>query len=206
MEHNNLFNFEEFKTGQEKFSEVGPVYNELETKSLNIDNIQEAIKITNEFIYDLKQKIKDLKEKDRKFIDDSKDVIDIYNLMILKQKLQENLRKIHNMFSEKKEDLSYIQKKIAISQNFPNIISIEKSKLSILRLELTHLIREENSYKEKIMNIDTEIALNYRKNNLGKNKGLKIKQELVILRENLLRKEETIKALEYEKVNFNMKM
>jgi len=206
MEHNNFFNFEEFKTGQEKFSEVGPVYNELETKSLNIDNIQEAIKITNEFIYDLKQKIKDLKEKDRKFIDDSKDVIDIYNLMILKQKLQENLRKIHNMFSEKKEDLSYIQKKIAISQNFPNIISIEKSKLSILRLELTHLIREENSYKEKIMNIDTEIALNYRKNNLGKNKGLKIKQELVLLRENLLRKEETIKALEYEKVNFNMKM
>ena len=205
MEHNNFFNFEEFKTGQEKFSEVGPVYNELETKSLNIDNIQEAIKITNEFIYDLKQKIKDLKEKDRKFIDDSKDVIDIYNLMILKQKLQENLRKIHNMFSEKKEDLSYIQKKIAISQNFPNIISIEKSKLSILRLELTHLIREENSYKEKIMNIDTEIALNYRKNNLGKNKGLKIKQELVLLRENLLRKEETIKALEYEKVNFNMK-
>ena len=206
MEHNNFFNFEEFKTGQEKFSEVGPVYNELETKSLNIDNIQEAIKITNEFIYDLKQKIKDLKEKDRKFIDDSKDVIDIYNLMILKQKLQENLRKIHNMFSEKKEDLSYIQKKIAISQNFPNIISIEKSKLSILRLELTHLIREENSYKEKIMNIDTEIALNYRKNNLGKNKGLKIKQELVLLRENLLRKEETVKALEYEKVNFNMKM
>jgi len=206
MEHNNFFNFEEFKTGQEKFSEVGPVYDELETKSLNIDNIQEAIKITNEFIYDLKQKIKDLKEKDRKFIDDSKDVIDIYNLMILKQKLQENLRKIHNMFSEKKEDLSYIQKKIAISQNFPNIISIEKSKLSILRLELTHLIREENSYKEKIMNIDTEIALNYRKNNLGKNKGLKIKQELVLLRENLLRKEETIKALEYEKVNFNMKM
>jgi hypothetical protein len=205
MEHNNFFNFEEFKTGQEKFSEVGPVYNELETKSLNIDNIQEAIKITNEFIYDLKQKIKDLKEKDRKFIDDSKDVIDIYNLMILKQKLQENLRKIHNMFSEKKEDLSYIQKKIAISQNFPNIISIEKSKLSILRLELTHLIREENSYKEKIMNIDTEIALNYRKNNLGKNKGLKIKQELVLLRENLLRKEETIKALEYEKMNFNMK-
>ena len=206
MEHNNFFNFEEFKTGQEKFSEVGPVYNELETKSLNIDNIQEAIKITNEFIYDLKQKIKDLKEKDRKFIDDSKDVIDIYNLMILKQKLQENLRKIHNMFSEKKEDLSYIQKKIAISQNFPNIISIEKSKLSILRLELTHLIREENSYKEKIMNIDTEIALNYRKNNLGKNKGLKIKQELVLLRENLLRKEETVKALEYEKVNFNRKM
>ncbi|MHA1256565.1 MAG: hypothetical protein ACTSPS_13300 [Promethearchaeota archaeon] len=206
MEHNNFFDFEEFKTGQEKFSEVGQVYNELETKSLNIDNIQEAIKITNEFIYDLKQKIKNLKEKDRKFIDDSKDVIDIYNLMILKQKLQENLRKIHNMFSEKKEDLSYIQKKIAISQNFPNIISIEKSKLSILRLELTHLIREENSYKEKIMNIDTEIALNYRKNNLGKNKGLKIKQELVLLRENLLRKEETIKALEYEKVNFNMKM
>lgn len=206
MEHNNFFNFEEFKAGQEKISEVGPVYDELETKSLNIDNIQEAIKITNEFIYDLKQKIKDLKEKDRKFIDDSKDVIDIYNLMILKQKLQENLRKIHNMFSEKKEDLSYIQKKIAISQNFPNIISIEKSKLSILRLELTHLIREENSYKEKIMNIDTEIALNYRKNNLGKNKGLKIKQELVLLRENLLRKEETLKALEYEKVNFNMKM
>ncbi len=206
MEHNNFFNFEEFKTSQEKFSEVGPVYDELETKSLNIETIQEAIKITNEFIYDLKQKIKDLKEKDRKFIDDSKDVIDIYNLMILKQKLQENLRKIHNMFSEKKEDLSYIQKKIAISQNFPNIISIEKSKLSILRLELTHLIREENSYKEKIMNIDTEIALNYRKNNLGKNKGLKIKQELVLLRENLLRKEETVKALEYEKVNFNMKM
>lgn len=206
MEHNNFFNFEEFKAGQEKISEVGPVYDQLETKSLNIDNIQEAIKITNEFIYDLKQKIKDLKEKDRKFIDDSKDVIDIYNLMILKQKLQENLRKIHNMFSEKKEDLSYIQKKIAISQNFPNIISIEKSKLSILRLELTHLIREENSYKEKIMNIDTEIALNYRKNNLGKNKVLKIKQELVLLRENLLRKEETLKALEYEKVNFNMKM
>ena len=206
MEHNNFFNFEEFKTSQEKFSEVGPVYDKLETKSLNIETIQEAIKITNEFIYDLKQKIKDLKEKDRKFIDDSKDVIDIYNLMILKQKLQENLRKIHNMFSEKKEDLSYIQKKIAISQNFPNIISIEKSKLSILRLELTHLIREENSYKEKIMNIDTEIALNYRKNNLGKNKGLKIKQELVLLRENLLRKEETVKALEYEKVNFNMKM
>ena len=205
MEHNNFFNFEEFKTGQEKFSEVGPVYDELETKSLNISNIQEAIKITNEFIYDLKQKIKDLKEKDRKFIDDSKDVIDIYNLMILKQKLKENLRKIHNMFSEKKEDLSYIQKKIAISQNFPNIISIEKSKLSILRLELTHLKREENSYKEKIMNIDTEITLNYRKNNLGKNKGLKIKQELVLLRENLLRKEETLKALEYEKINFNIK-
>ena len=125
--------------------------------------------------------------------------------MILKQKLKENLRKIHNMFSEKKEDLSYIKKKIAISQNFPHIISIENSKLSILRLELTHLIREENSYKEKIMNIDTEIALNYRKNNLGKNKGFKIKQELVILRENLLRKEETIKALEFEKLNFNMK-
>ena len=205
MEYNNFFNFEEFKTSQEKFSEVGPVYDELETKSLNIETIQEAIKITNEFIYDLKQKIKDLKEKDRKFIDDSKDVIDIYNLMILKQKLKENLRKIHNMYGEKKEDLSYIQKKIAISQNFPNIISIEKSKLSILRLELTHLIREENSYKEKIMNIDTEIALNYRKNNLGKNKGLKIKQELVLLRENLLRKEETLKALEYEKINFNIK-
>jgi hypothetical protein len=205
MEYDNFFNFQEFKTGQEKFSEVSPVYDELETKSLNIDNIQEAIKITNEFICDLKQKIKDLKEKDRKFIDDSKDVIDIYNLMILKQKLKENLRKIHNMFSEKKEDLSYIQKKIAISQNFPNIISIENSKLSILRLELTHLKREENSYKEKIMNIDTEITLNYRKNNLGKNKGLKMKQELVLLRENLLRKEETLKALEYEKMNFNMK-
>ncbi len=111
MEYDNFFNFEEFKTGQEKFSEVGPVYDELETKSLNIDNIQEAIKITNEFIYDLKQKIKNLKEKDRKFIDDSKDVIDIYNLMILKQKLKENLRKIEKMFNEKKEDLSYIQKK-----------------------------------------------------------------------------------------------
>jgi len=109
------------------------------------------------------------------------------------------------MFNEKKEDLSYIQKKITVSQNFPNIISIEKSKLSILRLELTHLKREENSYKEKIMNIDTEITLNYRKNNLGKNKGLKIKQELVILRENLLRKEEMLKALDYEKLNFNVK-
>ncbi len=206
MEYDNFFNFEEFKPGHEKFSEVSSIYDELEIKSLNVENIQKEIRINNEDIHDLKQKIKDLKEKDRKFIDDSKDVIDIYNLMILKQKLQENLRKIHNIFSEKKEDLSYSQKKIAISQNFPNIISIEKSKLSILRLELTHLIREENSYKEKIMNIDTEIALNYRKNNLGKNKGLKIKQELVLLRENLLRKEETLKALEYEKVNFNMKM
>ncbi len=56
------------------------------------------------------------------------------------------------------------------------------------------------------MNIDTEITLNYRKNNLGKNKGLKIKQELVILRENLLRKEEVIKALENEKFNFKMKI
>lgn len=202
MEYNNFFNFEEFKTGQEKFSEVSPIYDELEIKFLNIENIQKEIRMTNEDICELKQKIKDLKEKDRKFIEDSKDVIDIYNLMILKQKLQENLRKIHNMFSEKKEDLSYIQKKIAISQNFPNIISIEKSKLSILRLELTHIKREENSYKEKIMNIETEIALNYRKNNLGKNKGLKIKQELVILRENLLRKEETLKALDYEKLNF----
>jgi len=205
MEYDNFFNFEEFKTGQEKFSKVSSIYDELEIKSINIENIQKEIRINNEDIHDLKLKIKDLKEKDRKFIQDSKDVIEIYNLMILKQKLQENLRKIHNMFSEKKEDLSYIQKKIAISQNFPNIISIEKSKLSILRLELTHLKREENSYKEKIMNIDTEIALNYRKNNLGKNKGLKIKQELVILRENLLRKEETLKALDYEKVNFNVK-
>ena len=56
------------------------------------------------------------------------------------------------------------------------------------------------------MNIDTEIALNYRKNNLGKNKGLKIKQELVILRENLLKKEEVLKALENEKINFKMKI
>ena len=202
MEYNNFFNFEEFKTGQEKFSEVSPIYDELEIKFLNIENIQKEIRITNEDICELKQKIKDLKEKDRKFIEDSKDVIDIYNLMILKQKLKENLRKIQKIFSEKKEDLSYIQKKIAVSQNFPNIISIEKSKLSILRLELTHIKREENSYKEKIMNIETEIALNYRKNNLGKNKGLKIKQELVILRENLLRKEETLKALDYEKLNF----
>ena len=205
MEYNNFFNFEEFKTGQEKFSEVSPIYDELEIKFLNIENIQKEIRITNEDICELKQKIKDLKEKDRKFIEDSKDVIDIYNLMILKQKLKENLRKIQKIFSEKKEDLSYIQKKIAVSQNFPNIISIEKSKLSILRLELTHLKREENSYKEKIMNIDTEITLNYRKNNLGKNKGLKIKQELVILRENLLRKEEMLKALDYEKLNFNVK-
>jgi len=202
MEYNNFFNFEEFKTGQEKFSEVSPIYDELEIKFLNIENIQKEIRITNEDICELKQKIKDLKEKDRKFIEDSKDVIDIYNLMILKQKLKENLRKIQKIFSEKKEDLSYIQKKIDVSQNFPNIISIEKSKLSILRLELTHIKREENSYKEKIMNIETEIALNYRKNNLGKNKGLKIKQELVILRENLLRKEETLKALDYEKLNF----
>lgn len=205
MEYNNFFNFEEFKTGQEKFSEVSPIYDELEIKSLNIENIQIEIRITNEDICELKQKIKDLKEKDRKFIEDSKDVIDIYNLMILKQKLKENLRKIQKIFSEKKEDWNYIQKKIVVSQNFPNIISIEKSKLSILRLELTHIKREENSYKEKIMNIDTEIALNYRKNNLGKNKGLKIKQELVILRENLLRKEEMLKALDYEKLNFNVK-
>lgn len=205
MEYNNFFNFEEFKTGQEKFSEVSPIYDELEIKSLNIENIQIEIRITNEDICELKQKIKDLKEKDRKFIEDSKDVIDIYNLMILKQKLKENLRKIQKIFSEKKEDWNYIQKKIVVSQNFPNIISIEKSKLSILRLELTHIKREENSYKEKIMNIDTEIALNYRKNNLGKNRGLKIKQELVILRENLLRKEEMLKALDYEKLNFNVK-
>ena len=205
MEYDNFFNFEEFKTGHEKFSEVSSIYDELEIKSLNIENIQKEIRINNEDIHDLKQKIKDLKEKDKKFVEDSKDVIEIYNLMILKEKIKENLRKIHNMFSEKKEDLSYIQKKIAISQNFPNIISIEKSKLSILRLELTHLKREENSYKEKIMNIDTEITLNYRKNNLGKNKGLKIKQELVTLRDNLLRKEEMLKALENEKMNFNMK-
>ena len=205
MEYDNFFNFEEFKTDQEKFSELNPIYDELEIKSLTIETIQKKIRINNEDIHDLKKKIKDLKEKDRKFIEDSKDVIEIYNLMILKQKLKENLRKIQNMFNEKKEDLSYIQKKIAISQNFPNIISIEKSKLSILRLELTHLKREENSYKEKIMNIDTEITLNYRKNNLGKNKGLKIKQELVTLRDNLLRKEEMLKALENEKMNFNMK-
>ncbi len=205
MEYDNFFNFEEFKTGHEKFSEVSSIYDELEIKSLNIENIQKEIRINNEDIHDLKQKIKDLKEKDKKFVEDSKDVIEIYNLMILKEKIKENLRKIHNMYSEKKEDLSYIQKKIAISQNFPNIISIEKSKLSILRLELTHLKREENSYKEKIMNIDTEITLNYRKNNLGKNKGLKIKQELVILRERLLRKEKMLKALENEKMNFNMK-
>jgi len=206
MEYNNFFNFEEFKTGQEKFSEVSPIYDELELKFLNIENLQKEIRITNEDICELKQKIKDLKEKDRKFIEDSKDVIDIYNLMILKQKLKENLRKIQKIFSEKKEDWNYIQKKIVVSQNFPNIISIEKSKLSILRLELTHIKREENSYKEKIMNIDTEIALNYRKNNLGKNKGLKIKQELVLFRENLLRKEEMLKALEYEKLDFNVKI
>ncbi len=205
MEYDNFFNFEEFKTGQEKFSKVSSIYDELEIKSINIENIQKEIRINNEDIHDLKLKIKDLKEKDRKFIQDSKDVIEIYNLMILKQKLKENLRKIEKMFNEKKEDLSYIQKKFTVSQNFPNIISIEKSKLSILRLELTHLKREENSYKEKIMNIDTEITLNYRKNNLGKNKGLKIKQELVILRENLLRKEEMLKALDYEKLNFNVK-
>ena len=205
MEYDNFFNFEEFKTGQEKFSKVSSIYDELEIKSINIENIQKEIRINNEDIHDLKLKIKDLKEKDRKFIQDSKDVIEIYNLMILKQKLKENLRKIEKMFNEKKEDLSYIQKKITVSQNFPNIISIEKSKLSILRLELTHIKREENSYKEKIMSIDTEIALNYRKNNLGKNKGLKIKQELVILRENLLRKEEMLKALDYEKLNFNVK-
>ena len=205
MEYDNFFNFEEFKTGQEKFSKLSSIYDELEIKSINIENIQREIRINNEDIHDLKLKIKDLKEKDRKFIQDSKDVIEIYNLMILKQKLKENLRKIEKMFNEKKEDLSYIQKKITVSQNFPNIISIEKSKLSILRLELTHIKREENSYKEKIMNIETEIALNYRKNNLGKNKGLKIKQELVILRENLLRKEETLKALDYEKLNFNVK-
>ena len=205
MEYDNFFNFEEFKTGHEKFSEVSSIYDELEIKSLNIENIQIEIRITNEDICELKQKIKDLKEKDKKFVEDSKDVIEIYNLMILKEKIKENLRKIEKMFNEKKEDLSYIQKKITVSQNFPNIISIEKSKLSILRLELTHIKREENSYKEKIMNIDTEIALNYRKNNLGKNKGLKIKQELVILRENLLRKEEMLKALDYEKLNFNVK-
>ena len=89
MEYNNIFNFEEFKTGQEKFSEASSVYDEPVTKSLNLDNIQKAIKITNEYICDLKQKIKDLKEKDKKFIEESKDVDIIYKLVILKQKLKE---------------------------------------------------------------------------------------------------------------------
>ena len=99
MEYDNFFNFEEFKTDQEKFSELNPIYDELEIKSLTIETIQKKIRINNEDIHDLKKKIKDLKEKDRKFIEDSKDVIEIYNLMILKQKLKENLRKIQNMFN-----------------------------------------------------------------------------------------------------------
>ena len=103
MEYDNFFNFEEFKTGHEKFSEVSSIYDELEIKSLNIENIQKEIRINNEDIHDLKQKIKDLKEKDRKFIQDSKDVIEIYNLMILKQKLKENLRKIKKCLMRKKK-------------------------------------------------------------------------------------------------------
>lgn len=195
MEYKKYIDFKDFKIEQEKSSKVKLLTDKREAYNLDVESIKKEINRINAEVSDLKQKIKILKDKDVLINENSKDVIKIYDLMTLKQKLNENVRKIQDIFNEKKEDLIYIQENIATSQNFPNIKSLEKSKLSILRLELNHLKREENSYREKIMNIETTIILNYRKNNLRKNEYLKIKQELATLQYRLLRKEKMLNVL-----------
>ncbi len=195
MEYKKYIDFKDFKIEQEKSSKVKLLTDKREAYNLDVESIKKEINRINAEVSDLKQKIKILKDKDVLINENSKDVIKIYDLMTLKQKLNENVKKIQDIFNEKKEDLIYIQENIATSQNFPNIKSLEKSKLSILRLELNHLKREENSYREKIMNIETTIILNYRKNNLRKNEYLKIKQELATLQYRLLRKEKMLNVL-----------